>query len=275
MHILTRITPFVLSVVLACGDKSSDDTGGMTTSGGPGPGSASSGEMETGVTPTSGNGETSNGPGSDGTSNGPGSDATSNGPTTDGTSNGPTTDTPGTTTNPPGETGDSSGGAPVGCEGDAPKIRFVTTMGDMVVQLDAVNAPVTVENFVHYVEAGFFDGTIFHRVIPDFVIQGGGFTPGLQMKPTDPPIPLETSPALLHVDGAISMARTNDPNSATSQFFICDGAQPGLDGQYAAFGVLVEGFDVLAAITAVQTTTMGPYMDVPVEDIVVMSATCE
>jgi len=148
-------------------------------------------------------------------------------------------------------------------------------MGDLVVQLDAVNAPNTVANFVHYVESGFYVDTIFHRVVPDFVIQGGGLTADLQEKPTDPPIALETSPALKHVNGAISMARTNDPNSATSQFFICDGPQDFLDGQYAAFGVLVEGFDVLSAIISVPTETVGIYEGVPVEDVLILSATCE
>ncbi|WP_434425709.1 peptidylprolyl isomerase [Nannocystis pusilla] len=153
------------------------------------------------------------------------------------TSEGTTVDTTdGTTTT-------TTGVMPGACEGDAPRIRISTTLGDMVVQLDAVNAPITTANFVHYVETGFYDGTIFHRVIDGFVIQGGGLLPDLSSKPTDPPIPLEVSPALTHVDGAISMARTNDPNSATSQFYICDGPQDFLDGQYAAFGVLVEGFE--------------------------------
>ncbi|MFZ6179174.1 peptidylprolyl isomerase [Nannocystis pusilla] len=169
----------------------------------------------------------------------------------------------------------TTGVMPGPCEGDAPRIRISTTLGDMVVQLDAVNAPITTANFVHYVETGFYDGTIFHRVIDGFVIQGGGLLPDLSSKPTDPPIPLEVSPALTHVDGAISMARTNDPNSATSQFYICDGPQDFLDGQYAAFGVLIEGFDVLAAISAVPTGSENGYDDVPITDVIVNSATCE
>ncbi|MCY0991201.1 peptidylprolyl isomerase [Nannocystis sp. ILAH1] len=191
-------------------------------------------------------------------------------PTSEGTTVDPTVDpTDGTTTST------TTGVMPGSCEGDAPRIRISTTLGDMVVQLDAVNAPITTANFVHYVETGFYDGTIFHRVIDGFVIQGGGLLPDLSSKPTDPPIPLEVSPALTHVDGAISMARTNDPNSATSQFYICDGPQDFLDGQYAAFGVLIEGFDVLAAISAVPTASENGYDDVPVTDVIVNSATCE
>jgi peptidyl-prolyl cis-trans isomerase A (cyclophilin A) len=151
---------------------------------------------------------------------------------------------------------------------------LVTSLGDMVVELDAVNAPKTVANFIEYVEAGFYDGTIFHRVIPDFVLQGGGFTPGLMEKPTNAPIALETTPKLTHVDGAIAMARTDDPDSATSQFYICDGPQPGLDGMYAVFGVLVSGLDVRDAISIVATQEVAGYMDVPVEDVVIEMAYC-
>ncbi|PCC73930.1 Peptidyl-prolyl cis-trans isomerase (rotamase)-cyclophilin family [Nannocystis exedens] len=191
-------------------------------------------------------------------------------PTTDVTTAADTTTTPTTDA-----TTTTTGVMPGPCEGEAPRIRLSTTMGDLVVQLDAVNAPLTTANFLHYVESGFYDGTIFHRTIDDFVIQGGGLLPDLSTKPTDPPIPLETSPALTHVDGAISMARTNDPNSATSQFFLCDGPQHFLDGDYAAFGVLVEGFDVLAAIAAVPTASENGYDDVPVTDVIVNSAACE
>lgn len=166
--------------------------------------------------------------------------------------------------------GSSTGPGPGSCEGDAPRVRLETNLGDLVVQLDAVNAPITVANFIHYVEAGFYSQTIFHRVIDGFVVQGGGYGVDLQMKPTDPPIPLEIGPGLLHVDGAIGMARTMDPNSATSQFYLCDGPQPGLDGNYAVFGILVEGFDVLATISAVATDAN----DTPLEAVIVLSATC-
>ena len=170
------------------------------------------------------------------------------------------------------ETGGTSttGGQAGGCEGDAPRVRIATNMGDMVVELDAVNAPITVANFIHYVEAEFYAGTIFHRVIAGFVLQGGGYTVDMTLKPTDPPIPLETSPALTHVDGAIAMARTDDPDSATSQFYICDGPQAFLDGNYAVFGVLVEGFDVRDAIAAVPTEN-----DQPIEDVIIHEASCE
>lgn len=167
--------------------------------------------------------------------------------------------------------GSSSTGAVGGCDSDAPLVRISTNKGDMVVQLDAVNAPITVANFIDYVEADFYAGTIFHRVISGFVLQGGGYTVDMMMKPTNPPIPLEISPELKHVDGAIAMARTNDPNSATSQFYICDGPQDFLDGNYAVFGVLVEGFDVRDAIAA--TPTDGN--DQPIDDVIILEASCE
>ncbi len=160
------------------------------------------------------------------------------------------------------------------CAGDAPHVLLSTTLGDMVVRLDAVNAPNTVANFLEYVEMGFYDGTIFHRVAKDFVIQGGGYTADFDEKPTNPPIPLETNPALLHVDGAIAMARTDDPDSATSQFYICDGEQPGLDNMYAVFGVLVAGFEVRDAIADVAVGEEMGFMDVPVEDVIITTASC-
>src|SRR5262249_36996697 len=141
----------------------------------------------------------------------------------------------------------------------------------------AVHMPITSDNFLHYVDTRFYDGTLVHRVVNDWVIQGGGYTSGLQPKnPDRPPIPLETSPYDSHVNGAISMARTPDPNSATTRWFIVDGPktgtppQPGqLDGHYAAFGVLIEGFDVLDRISAVPTTTQGGLQNVPTTEIVV------
>ena len=146
-------------------------------------------------------------------------------------------------------------------------------MGDMTVKLDAVKAPNTVANFLTYVESGFYDGTIFHRVIPDFVLQGGGYTADLVEKPTNAPIALEISD-LIHIDGAIAMARTNEPDSATSQFYITDGAQPVLDGDYAVFGSLVAGFEVRDAIAGVPVHDEGGLMDVPVEDVIVEMAFC-
>ena len=173
-------------------------------------------------------------------------------------------------TTPDGPTVD--GQAPTG-----PVVVMETSMGNMVVQLDDVHEPITSANFLHYVDEHWYDGTIIHRVVNDWVIQGGGYTSGLQPKNADQPaITLETSTFDSHINGAISMARTSDPNSATTQWFIVDWPttgtppQPGqLDGHYAAFGVLIEGFDVLQNISMVQTTTQGGLMDVPVTQIVV------
>lgn len=144
-------------------------------------------------------------------------------------------------------------------------------MGVIRVELDAVHAPRTVENFVQYANDHFYDGTIFHRVIDDFMIQGGGFGPGMQRRATRPPIALEIHPALRHIDGAIAMARTSDPNSATAQFYICDGAQSRLDDGYAPFGRTIEGMDVVRRIASVPTAAG----DVPVTDVVIRSVRME
>ncbi|MBK7826271.1 peptidylprolyl isomerase [Nannocystis sp.] len=184
----------------------------------------------------------------------------------------PTTDaTAGETGETSGTSGDTGG---ADCSGDTPHVLLATTMGDMIVKLDAVNAPNTTANFLDYVESGFYDGTIFHRVAIDFVIQGGGFTPDLMEKPTNPPIPLEINPALTHVDGAIAMARMQAPDTAAAQFYLCDGPQPGLDGQYAVFGVLVDGFDVRDAIAEVPVGDENGLMDVPLEDVIIEMAYC-
>ena len=158
-----------------------------------------------------------------------------------------------------------------------PVVVMETTMGNMVVQLDQVHEPITTGNFLHYVDEHWYDGTIIHRVVDGWVIQGGGYTPGLTPKAADQPaITLETSPFDSHVNGAISMARTSDPNSATTQWFLVDWPTTGtppqpmqLDGQYAAFGVMIEGFDVLQTISMVPTTTQGGLQNVPTTDIVV------
>jgi cyclophilin family peptidyl-prolyl cis-trans isomerase len=180
-----------------------------------------------------------------------------------------------------GMAGSSTGGSPSGGSAGSgggttnPIVEMDTSMGKMVFELDAVNMPATTANFLAYVDAGFYSGTIFHRVIPDFVIQGGGFSTGFVAKQTNAPIALETSPNVLHDYGAISMARTTDPNSATSQFFVVN-AKAGshsLDGDYAAFGHMIEGDAVLDAISAVQTQTQGSYDDVPVTEVVVTSMT--
>jgi cyclophilin family peptidyl-prolyl cis-trans isomerase len=143
----------------------------------------------------------------------------------------------------------------------------------IVFELKESDAPNTCANFRKYVNDGFFDGLIFHRVIDGFMIQGGGFTPSLTQKTaTYSPINLEISPNLRHIDGAVAMARTNDPNSATSQFYICDGAQTSLDDQYAVFGQVTSGMEHVRAISAVQTGTEGGMSDVPVSDVVIQSA---
>ncbi|HLT36537.1 MAG TPA: peptidylprolyl isomerase, partial [Enhygromyxa sp.] len=164
------------------------------------------------------------------------------------------------------------------CLGDAPIVVFETTLGTMVLQLDAVRAPITVENFLGYVSSSWYDNTIFHRVIDGFVIQGGGYQPGLVLKQTVGTIPLEIDPALTHVDGAIAMARRQEPDTAESQWYITDGPTPQLDGSYAVFGVIIDGFEVRNAISAVATETvewMGfPLDDVPVDDVVVTAAYC-
>jgi cyclophilin family peptidyl-prolyl cis-trans isomerase len=179
-----------------------------------------------------------------------------------------------------GTTLDGSSDAPSDGSGTHPQVELDTSMGKMVFELDDVNMPITTANFLAYVDAGFYSGTIFHRVIPDFMIQGGGFTSGLVQKSTNPPIVLETSPLDTHVYGAISMARTTDPNSATSQFFVVNakggvtGPPPnGLDGDYAAFGHMVSGDAILDAISVVPTQSTNGFNDVPVTDVVINSAT--
>jgi len=149
-----------------------------------------------------------------------------------------------------------------------------TTMGEMVIELYSDKMPITSDNFIKLSKIGFFEGLVFHRVIDDFVIQGGGYyANGTHKKSPYDPIVLETHPDITHVDGAISMARTSDPNSATSQFFICDGAQHRLDGNYSAFGKIVTGFDVLRDIASVETKTKHFLKDWPVNDIIINNLT--
>ena len=156
-------------------------------------------------------------------------------------------------------------------------VVLVTTMGNIEIALATKAAPVTTENFLSYVEADYFDGTIFHRVIPGFMIQGGGFTPNGTELTTGDPIVLESDNGLKNKRGTIAMARTSDPNSATSQFFInlVDNAfldkSPGNDG-YAVFGEVVEGMDVVDAIEGVKTSTNGMFEDWPEEDVVILGA---
>jgi len=156
-------------------------------------------------------------------------------------------------------------------------VVFETTMGVIELELNREKAPVTVANFVQYVEEGFFNGTVFHRVIPEFMIQGGGFLPNMTQKTTGDPIELESDNGLKNDRGTIAMARTSDPDSATSQFFInlIDNdflnRRSGVDG-YAVFGEVVTGMDVVDKIGAVRTGSKGPYQDWPVRDVVIEGA---
>ena len=163
----------------------------------------------------------------------------------------------------------------------APRATIRTSMGPIVVELYPDKAPKSVENFMQYARDGFYDGTVFHRVIPNFMIQGGGMTRDLQRKPTRAPIPLEAKNGLKNETGTLAMARTSDPNSATSQFFInvADNASldaPSPDGHgYAVFGRVVSGMDTVDKIRRVRTTTSGPHRDVPAEPVVIESVTLD
>ena len=180
-------------------------------------------------------------------------------------------------------------GAPVAVEAaeggpDNPKVVMKTTDGDIIIELYAEKSPVTVENFLAYVDAGYYDGTVFHRVISNFMIQGGGFTTEMKEKPTRDPIVNESSNKLHNTRGTLAMARTSDPNSATAQFFINQRSNlrldwtPGNQG-YAVFGEVVEGMQVVDIIALTETgaasveTSRGPavFQDVPVKPIVVLS----
>ena len=161
-----------------------------------------------------------------------------------------------------------------------PRVKVKTSKGDFVIELDREKAPITVENFLIYVDDGFYDGTIFHRVIPEFVVQGGGFirTDGkLEEKETRDPIAIEADNGLKNDRGTVAMARTNDPDSATSQFFVNlvdnDNLNPGgvSPEGYAVFGEVVEGMDVLDAIAEVSTGSQGGMQDVPDEDVELIS----
>ena len=161
---------------------------------------------------------------------------------------------------------------------DGTRVKLDTSLGAIVVELDADKAPKSVANFLAYVDAGFYDGTIFHRVIRGFVEQGGGYDKDMRNKATRPPISNEAKNGLKNATGTIAMARTNDPNSATSQFYInlADNAQldyPSFDGfGYAVFGNVVEGMDVVRQIGSVRTGDRGGQQDVPLEPVVIKSA---
>lgn len=169
---------------------------------------------------------------------------------------------------------DESGGEDPMESSANPRAVIHTSLGDITLELFAEAAPVTVENFTSYVRDGFYDGTIFHRVISHFMIQGGGMTPDLKAKATAEPIVNESASGISNARGTIAMARTADPNSATSQFFINVQDNPSLDHKptapgYTVFGKVVEGMDVVDEIRFVETTSMPPYHDVPVEPVVI------
>ena len=159
-------------------------------------------------------------------------------------------------------------------------VTFQTNKGDIVLELDAEKAPITVKNFLEYAKAGFYDGTIFHRVIPGFMIQGGGFDKDMVQKPTNAPIENEANNGLKNDTYTIAMARTQAPHSATAQFFInvanngfLNFTAPTMQGWgYAVFGKVVKGQDVVDAIARVRTTSHYPHQDVPVEPVIITKA---
>ena len=163
---------------------------------------------------------------------------------------------------------------------DNPRVVLDTSKGKIVLELYLQKAPETVVNFLGYVDAKFYDGTIFHRVIPNFMIQGGGFTADMQRKPGKGPIKNEADKGLQNNRGTIAMARTGDPHSATAQFFINSINNDFLNHKnktqqgwgYAAFGKVIEGMDVVDAISAVKTARRGGFQDVPVEPVVIQTA---
>lgn len=163
-----------------------------------------------------------------------------------------------------------------------PQVQFKTTMGDFTVELEPERAPKTVANFLEYVRAGHYDGTIFHRVINNFMVQGGGFTADYRQKPTRGPIPNEADRALKNERGTIAMARTSDPNSATAQFFVNLKANGFLDHTskttqgwgYTAFGRVIDGMNIIARIGVTPTGPAGPFReDAPQKQVVIEKAT--
>ena len=164
----------------------------------------------------------------------------------------------------------------------AQKVKLATSAGDIVIELDAAKAPKSVENFLAYVKAGHYDGTVFHRVIGNFMIQGGGMTADLKEKTTRAPIALEARNGLKNDKGTVAMARTNAPNSATAQFFInlkdneFLNAAASRDGNgYAVFGKVTSGMDVVEKIRNVPTGNKGPFENVPLDPVTIKQATLE
>jgi len=172
-------------------------------------------------------------------------------------------------------------GMTVCADAGAPRVRLATNLGDIVVELDPAKAPATVENFLAYARDGHYDGLIFHRVIPNFMIQGGGFEEGMRQRATRAPIKNEADNGLLNLRGTIAMARTGDPHSATAQFFInlidnafLDFRAKNTQGWgYCVFGKVVEGMDVVDQIAAGKTVKVGPYSDVPEKTVTINKAT--
>jgi cyclophilin family peptidyl-prolyl cis-trans isomerase len=168
-------------------------------------------------------------------------------------------------------------------EGGNPVVLVKTSMGDIKIELDAAKAPISTANFIAYANDKFYDGTVFHRVIPNFMIQGGGFDKDMNQKKTKAPIKNEAGNGLKNTTGTIAMARTSDPNSATAQFFIntkdnafLDHRDDSVQGMgYAVFGKVVDGMDVVKKIEAVQTTNKMPHQNVPVTPVVIESVVVE
>jgi peptidyl-prolyl cis-trans isomerase B (cyclophilin B) len=167
----------------------------------------------------------------------------------------------------------------VPAQGANPVVTLETSMGPIKIELYPEKAPVTVKNFIDYVEAKHYDGLVFHRVIPNFMIQGGGFEPGMKERKTKAPIVNESKNGLENKRGTIAMARTSEPNSASSQFFINVGDNAFLDKArsrdgvgYCVFGKVIDGMEVVDKIKSVKTGRSGPHGDVPEEDIIIKSA---
>lgn len=170
--------------------------------------------------------------------------------------------------------------APVALAQSLPLVKVQTNMGDFVLELNPKAAPKTVENFLTYVKSGFYKNKLFHRVIPNFMIQGGGFVSGMEEKDTRKAIALESRNGLSNLRGTIAMARTSDPNSATSQFFInvrdnhfLDASQAQDGYGYAVFGRVISGMQTVDAIARVKTHSVGYYDDVPIRDVIIKNMT--
>lgn len=170
--------------------------------------------------------------------------------------------------------------APVALAQSLPLVKVQTNMGDFVLELNPKAAPKTVENFLTYVKSGFYKNTLFHRVIPNFMIQGGGFVSGMEEKDTRKAIALESRNGLSNLRGTIAMARTSDPNSATSQFFInvrdnhfLDASQAQDGYGYAVFGRVISGMQTVDAIARVKTHSVDYYDDVPIRDVIIKNMT--